>query len=45
MLARVPLDPAGRRCLLRDVHPDEKIDIRDELGKGIEFAEQAIGVF
>ena len=37
-----PLDPTGLRGLLGDMHPDKKIDVRDQLGKRIEFSQCTI---
>ena len=39
------LDTAGSRGFFGDVHPNEEIDVGDQLGKGVQLAEQAIGIF
>ena len=38
-------DTAGGGRLLGDVHANEEIDVGDQLRKGVQFAEQAIGFF
>ena len=38
-------DTAGGGRLFGDVHANEEIDVGDQLRKGVQFAEQAIGFF